>query len=569
MKRFGFLFALIAAPGILLLQAAQAPQQQTAQEETCTVGGQVVHISSGEALGRVNLVLQGGGRDRTFSVRSDSNGRFVFSNVPPGTYRLSGERVGFIREAYSAREAASSATTIRLTAGQTINDIVFKLTPQGVVTGMVLDEVGDPVQGANVQLLQHRYTDGARQLMPVSRANSNDIGEYRLAQVNPGRYYLVASYGGGMRFGNRARQQQSTTDSYMPTYYPGTPETSSAVPIEVAVGAQLQGFDIQLLKTRVVSIRGRVVNGRDNSPANNVAVAVSPNTSQSYGPVFANRRLASVRNDNGTFEISGVPPGSYILSVNSFGRGRGRGRTADGATIGGGFARLPVEVGESDVEGLVLVLQDPIELSGAVIMESDDEVQLRRIRLTLSLSEGGGMMRFGSGVEEDGSFNVPGLSPDNYQLDIAGIPEGAYLKSAQIGNDDILGGGIDLTAGVAPGPLRITISSKGAAINGSVVDQDQQPAGGITVTLVPESEKWTQTHLFKTASTDQNGAFQLSGIAPGDYQLFAWEQIESGAYRDPLFIKPFEGDGATVSVEESSTETVQLEMIPADAVEYR
>ena len=46
--------------------------------------------------------------------------------------------------------------------------------------------------------------------------------------------------------------------------------------------------------------------------------------------------------------------------------------------------------------------------------------------------------------------------------------------------------------------------------------------------------------------------------------MFAWEQIESGAYQDPEFLKPFESRGESYSIRENGRESAQLKMIPAE-----
>jgi hypothetical protein len=72
--------------------------------------------------------------------------------------------------------------------------------------------------------------------------------------------------------------------------------------------------------------------------------------------------------------------------------------------------------------------------------------------------------------------------------------------------------------------------------------------------------------LFKTTVTDTTGHFSITGVAPGEYKLFAWEQIEEGAYQDPEFLKPYENQGQAVAIREGSRETAQLKVISsADA----
>jgi len=91
--------------------------------------------------------------------------------------------------------------------------------------------------------------------------------------------------------------------------------------------------------------------------------------------------------------------------------------------------------------------------------------------------------------------------------------------------------------------LEVTISSKGARVRGSVIDEDNLPAVGVWVAMLPEEARRSTRRLYKSAATDQYGHFDLRGIAPGDYKLFSWEEAESGAWEDPEFLKPFEGKG--------------------------
>jgi hypothetical protein len=67
--------------------------------------------------------------------------------------------------------------------------------------------------------------------------------------------------------------------------------------------------------------------------------------------------------------------------------------------------------------------------------------------------------------------------------------------------------------------------------------------------------------LFKTTTADTMGHFSITGIAPGEYKLFAWEQIEESAYQDPEFLKPYESQGQAITIREGSRENAQLKVI--------
>jgi hypothetical protein len=86
------------------------------------------------------------------------------------------------------------------------------------------------------------------------------------------------------------------------------------------------------------------------------------------------------------------------------------------------------------------------------------------------------------------------------------------------------------------------------------------------VALVPDAPRRERLMLFKMAMSDTTGHFSITGVAPGEYKLFAWEQIEEGAYQDPEFLKPYENQGEAVTMREGSRETAQLKVISsADA----
>jgi hypothetical protein len=40
----------------------------------------------------------------------------------------------------------------------------------------------------------------------------------------------------------------------------------------------------------------------------------------------------------------------------------------------------------------------------------------------------------------------------------------------------------------------------------------------------------------------------LPDIIPGEYKIYAWEQIEEGSYEDPDFMKAHESEGEKVSI---------------------
>ena len=120
---------------------------------------------------------------------SDAVGQFQFTALPPGNYRLSASHSGFLD--HRARHPITLGQNDHLT------DAEIRLPPQGVITGHVLDEDGDPVGGAGVMLFKHAYRDGRKQWNRLN-ANTvtNDTAEYHYSNLTPGRYLEPAPDGG-------------------------------------------------------------------------------------------------------------------------------------------------------------------------------------------------------------------------------------------------------------------------------------------------------------------------------------------------------------------------------------
>jgi hypothetical protein len=85
---------------------------------------------------------------------------------------------------------------------------------------------------------------------------------------------------------------------------------------------------------------------------------------------------------------------------------------------------------------------------------------------------------------------------------------------------------------------------------------------GVTAVLIPKSRRYP---LFKSDTTDQSGAFHFRAVPPGDYKLLAWEDVLSGAWYDPEFLKPFESKAQDISLKENDHANMPLKAIPVDA----
>jgi Polysaccharide lyase family 4, domain II len=84
------------------------------------------------------------------------------------------------------------------------------------------------------------------------------------------------------------------------------------------------------------------------------------------------------------------------------------------------------------------------------------------------------------------------------------------------------------------------------------------------VALVPDPLKEGRFDLYRLSTIGPNGQFTIQGIAPGNYKLYAWEEMEAGAYQDSDFLKKYDGKGQPVSIKLKGKEEVTLKLIPSE-----
>jgi protocatechuate 3,4-dioxygenase beta subunit len=483
----------------------------------------------------------------SYSTVTDSGGRFAMKDLEPGRYRLSANRTGFVNGEYGSRGPMRPGTVIALARGQALTDLKFGLTPQAVITGRVVDEDNEPVANAQVMAMRYRYLATGKQLTPMGSGSTNDLGEYRMFGVAPGRYFLSAMVRSGMTMNEQTVDRSATPrpdEGYSPTYYPDATDPASAVAVDIAAGSQTGGMDFRLSKIRTVRLRGRITNTTSATRQPVMLMLALRDPATRFMVMNQTRQLV---NPQGAFEIRGVAPGSYWVTA------------AANAEIS---ARVAVDVGSSDVENLSLTIGPGMEVTGHLRVEGDKSANLTAVRVAL-MNSGSGVQP--ASLDEQGAFTLRNVNQDRYMLNVAGLPEGFYVKSVSLGpeaQDFRSAAGIDLTKG-ATAPLEILIGANAGQVSGAVLDEKSQPAAGAMVVLVPqERDRREVFQLYKTAATDQYGRFTIRSVEPGEYKVFAWEDIEVGAYMDPDFIKPVESRGEPVSIKENSREDLKLKVIP-------
>ncbi len=252
---------------------------------------------------------------------------------------------------------------------------------------------------------------------------------------------------------------------------------------------------------------------------------------------------------DGSFDLRGLPSGSYLLTQMRFVPGENAYAT-----------HQTVRVADADVDGVSLVRKPLVNLSGTVTVEG---TQPDKLDLQISLSQPN--VAGGDHIGADGKFTITGVPPEPCHLQVFNVPPGKYVKSIRFGDQQVKNE-LDLSNG-ASAALNILLGADGGEVDGTVGTASGQPAPGAQVTLAPAEEYEGRDDLLKRVGTDAAGNFKIPDIAPGEYKIFAWESDPDGSTQSAEFRKPFETRSVAVTVGPKDKASIQLSVITAEDME--
>jgi len=561
MRSLSSLCLLLICVSLFPGQCAQTPTTSPAtnNKETATVAGNVVRLDTGEPLKKAKVILLGTGPESVYVFYlTDEQGHFLFENVPSGPYQLQVFRSGYVETQYGQKKPGAPGAMLTLSRGQRMTDLVCKLARTAAISGHVFDEDGEPVSKAEVLVYRASRQPGKETQNGFDPVLTNDLGEFRIFDLAPGRYYLAVNYRlddlNLMRSAVPAPKQRLTT-GYLPTFYPNTSDSAKAQALSVAPGDEIRSVDFFLRASHLVTVSGRVISAIPVASGTPGYVTLAPRGS---GMTNAVRGL----DDNfdlkdGSFTIRDVPPGSYVLFAS----------WSDRESRVSHQASRQLEVGDSDVDGVTITISRGVDITGHVNWEGAPPSDLQRLHVMLhSLNE------YPDGLpsqplKPDGTFQFKNVPEGTYRptISLYGPDATSFLKSVRYGTSSVTDSGFTVQPGV-DASLELTMSSRSAQLSGAVFDADSLPAPGVYVVLIPDPPHRNIHEKYRSTTTDQNGKLTLNGIAPGDYKLFSWDSIEqSGWYdadwTDPEWLKPYETKGESIHLDEADKKSVNLTVI--------
>ena len=511
----------------LLLTVGLALAQAPADDKPATVQGTVTNALTGEPLLRARVTLRGmsGNARRNLGALTDAEGKFSI-DVPEGSYTATVERVGFTT---TADRQGRTGAPVAVRAGDR-TEVKLKLNPNSAITGKVADADGEPMEG----IIVSAEGGPGRGMMPS--ATTDDKGQFRLSGLAPGRYRVKAQPM-NQSLPPEIRSDGTVEAHYAQTYYPNSLTAKGASRVNVGIGAEVGGIGIQLVRTPIVRVSGTVTGAPAGERVMIEAMAAN----------FGARQMSTMRED-GTFQIWRLDPGKYLVAANV---------NANGQNLRS--AAVEVEVAGLNVDHIELHMVPPMDLAGQV--EYDDEQAKQGPQLpqqaaqqtaprpapplTLFLRDTSGRSSASGPVGADGSFKFEGLSPGRYR--VTTMWNGVYVKSMRLGQVGIDGNVLDLTGGANGAALSVLLSSAVGEISGVVTD-DKGPVAQIPVAAMLAG---SGAPMFPNMTmTGDDGAYKLTGLAPGKYKVLAtednlWSRAQDDDTEDAETIEINRGDKLT------------------------
>jgi 5-hydroxyisourate hydrolase-like protein (transthyretin family) len=361
---------------------------------------------------------------------------------------------------------------------------------------------------------------------------------------------------------------------YLPVYFPGTTNVGAATTIELKPGTNFAGVNLTVVEARPARIRGQVLNA--GQPARGAQVSIFPRDTSAGVTV----RSTAV-NPDGTFEFRNIAPGAWEIAgtLNSAGPaamvvggplGNAAGLNLANAAVAAGrtpgeprmAVRTSVDVGSTDIENLSLPLELGFNVPGRVTIDGRTDPSLTTLRLQLQVDPNvPPLVLLPANPDSNGAFSFEGVTSGMYRVVVNGLPRNTFLRSARLGGVDILNGGLRID-GAPRGALEIVLGTTPGTLDATVLDDRRMPVSAVTVVLVPDAQQQKRYDVYRSATTDSSGRIHLDGVVPGDYKVYAWEDVEANAWTDPEYMRGYEGRGTSVRIDESGRASVEVKVIP-------
>lgn len=568
---------------IAAVSPASPRRSRASSQPTATVSGRVLGPGSRPvAQASVRLVSATGWPPNQLAT-FDQTGRYEFTFVQPGLYRIVATSAGLVDGEYAAGPRIRDRW-VDVREGDRLDDFDIVLRRAAVITGTVVDRYGEPLEGMAVHAWAAIERDGRTQLSAATGLPrlTDDRGRYRIYGLQPGTYYVAVSEPGPSSAAAEpaaAILAMFTPVSPAPApttptvYYPGRSSIREAAPVRVDVGLDATGVDVQFTPSPAARVTGLALMSSGEPFRGWVTLRVSR---ASGAPLLPPWRVAT--DTAGAFEFPGVPSGDYVLQADgqqsrllamhdgrSAVRPGGAVIVLDADHVSAEFGAQPVTVGDMDVGPVVLRTLAGSTLSGRLVQEGPGPRAANAAFLLDAVTADPDSGRSASDrirASVDGTFEVSGLvGPVRFVP--ADAPGGWWLRSVMLdgvnaADDPVMFG----TQAQSKRNVQVVFSSVPTGIAGRVRERGQDAVtGAAVIAFSVNPSRWFDGSRHLKRGTSIDGRFTIPALPPGDYYVVAVDTVDTTQWQDPAFLQQLTPFATFVSVSEGQTVNEDLDLV--------
>ncbi len=501
--------------------------------------------ATGRPLRLVHVDAVGASGSSSAGAITGIDGHYELSVPAPDAYIITASKSGYATVEFGQQRPGEVGTRVRMASSETAERTDFTLPRAGAISGRVVDENGDPIEGATVSLLESQFVDGRGRLLTSgkdgSRRQSDDRGRFRLFGIQPGRYILAATV---------ASAGPHRLTGYATTYYPGAANATEAEPLAIG-GGDDRPVEIHMLPGRASKVSGTAFNSRGDPYGGRLLIS----RSQRSGAIAEMPAAATVHAD-GSFEFTNVAGGDYVIQA------------VERGFPGGEFAFQYVTVADADVGGITIRTSPGSTMHGHIVLEggtrsiTPQDFKFQFIQTDFDRSPSG---TYRAKINDDWTVDMVGLTGP-LRIRPTGGPEW-LLKSVRAG-------GVDITDDVVPfgrrddslGDVEVVMTTRGASVTGTVVDARREAVSDyVVVVFAADSARWyPQSRFVKMARSAADGTFDVRGLPSADFLVAALPRPPAAEsfeeWQDPARLESLAASATRVTLTEGERTTVSLRL---------
>ena len=385
-----------------------------------------------------------------FEAMTDEQGAFAFELVPAN-------------EAFVAAKAEGYAPQISPLTKLPAGNVIVTLTRGSSIGGRVLQaDTGAPVEGLSVAVKGTTTLD-------EHECVTNASGEFLCSALRPGEYVLVPAE----------------------TTWVNTEDTPR---IRLAFAEERQGIELRVIQGGI--IRGRVY---DEETGNGV-----PGASVIFRENLMGFGKTADTDENGAYEIQGVPPGEHALALHM------KNRAVSNPYGDNEVAVVSVKAG-AILEGIDVPIYMGATVSGQVLLADGSPAGSATVYVKPVTGQGQSAVT----ADANGIFTIFGPAHGE-QLRLQ-----AFKGTQASAPTDVLQ--VPVSGGLEGVVLTL---QEGGIIAGSVTNPSGTPLPGMNVLVGRDATtRLSPSFVF----TDDNGRFLATALPPGSYTVTAMTQRERGS----------------------------------------